>query len=904
MTGKPDPVWRVELTQAAARRMRALPRVARRPVAARLEALGQGPPADRRPDPDLAGQLRVPAGPAFELRFLVRPETRVILVVAIDDLTTPSPEPRPELLDRISGLVFDARRAARGLLRAPAFTGAVLLTLAVGLGGTTTIVGLLDTVFRAAMPFEEGDRLVRIRSRAQLGDGASRAFNVTPRDFHLLRDGSRVFEGVVAQVGGSVTLLGEGEPEYVQLIRVSAGWADVLGVEPRLGRAFTAEEEALGDDAGVAMIAHALWESRFGADPAAIGARLDYDGGAFRVVGVLPPSFAYPYSGRIWTPSLPDRADFQSSNLNVVARLRPGSSVADAAEDADRLYAALRADAPGTARNDGFLVTTAREDFIRDGGQALRSLALAVVFLLLLVCANVANLFTARGMARRRELALRAAVGAGSGRLLWTAVLESTLLFLVGGALGLALVGPLGSAVEILIPSTLRTQLALDSVRVGPRLVGFTALLAVVVGAATGVVSARWGARADVHEVLRQGGRGQSRSGGRLRDALVVAELALALVLLVGAGALFDHFRRLQAADLGFDTESIYTAQATLEHERYASGEARLALLRAIEAELGAHPDVLAAGITSVNPLCCGDWGAAIRVEGLERPVDAPRIIVDHKYVTPSYFDAVGIELERGRFFSAADGPTDPWVVVVDEAFAERFWPGEDPLGRRVAMEADDAPWRTIVGVVEPSYDGNDANEAWFLPLLQEPEGRSAEMIDVMAGLARGPAAAGILRAAVTAADPALAVHSVAAMSDLRADVIGQDRLGAVIARAFAAVGLLLAALGLYGLLAYQVELRSRELGTRVALGADRPAVVSVVLGQAGRRLAIGVVVGSLLAWALNQTLVRTLEGVQLLPLPLFAGLVVLLLMAAGASTLAPTWRALRLDPARVLRSD
>lgn len=909
MSSAPERAWRVELTRGAADDYRSRGPVLRRSLEELFETLAQGVPGGASRETTDPPSYRVATRDGQVVRVVFRARDRVALVVGIEGADRAEPSARRSRAvafgTALGDLVEETRYAARSLRRAPAFTLGVVLTLAVGLGGATTIFGLVDTVFRAPLPFEDGDRVVRIRSSSMNAAGDPFAFNVTPRDFALVRDGNRVFEGVVAQSGRSIALLGDGPPERASAIGVSAGWEELLGVRPHVGRTFTPEEQERGGAAGVALISHALWQSRFGGSPDAVGRELRYDGGSLVVVGVLEPRFAYPYDAQIWTPWRADPTDWTSSGLNVVARLSPGVTPAEADADADRLYEALKAESPGVAPNQGFLVEPARDDFIREQAQALQSLALAVLFLLLLVCANVANLFTARMAARRREAALRVALGAGRARLFRSAVVEALLVFVFGGTVGLALVVLLGDVVSVLIPDVMRTQLDLGTIGIGPSMLLFTVVLSLVAGAATGSVAALRGSRVQPDRVLRDGARGNAGSSARLRDALVVAELALALVLLVGASVLAEHFGRLRATDLGFETEDVFTVQVALEQERFGSGEARVGFVEAAQERLVALPGVEAVGMISVNPLCCGDWGARIRVEGQERPADAPPITIFHRYVTPEYFEAMRLPLVRGRAFTTADRTDGAPVVIVDEAFAARFWPGQDPLGRRVSQDAEGAPLRTVVGVAADAYAEGDYTEGWYVPFHQEPLGRSNEIVHFMVRSATGQApSVAELRAAIAEVDPVAAVFAPARMAELRAEAIAADRMGATITSVFAVAGLLLAGIGLYGLLAYQVELRRRELGTRIALGAHGLDVGSVVLGHTARLLLLGVLAGSALAYAVNHALRSVVEGVTLAGPGLFAVVVAVLTVTALVSTAVPLRRALASDPGRILQGE
>lgn len=900
----PREPWRVELSTRSAGRVRSLDPAQRDLLRRSLDQLSDGIPASARRSPEEEGWIWEPRPGELEIRLLVDTDQRVILVFGVEldpSRSAAAPRPRGPRLGWPTGVVMDLRGAVRSLRRAPSFTVGVVLTLALGIGGASTVFGLVHTVFRGALPFEDGDRVVRILSRSVSTEGGDRLFNVTPRDYLLVREGHRSFTGVVAQAGRSLSLIGDGPAQRASAIGVSSGWSELLGVRPIIGRTFTAEEEALGLEAGVALLSHSLWEQRFGADPSAIGSDLLFDGGSVRVVGVMPPRFSYPYDADLWTPWTADPADWTTSSLNVIARLRPGADVESAQADVDALYGELRADAPGTTPNEGFGVRTSRADFIRTQASSLQSLAIAVFFLLLLVCVNVANLLLARGAARRQEIAVRAALGAGRARQIRSVVLESILVFALGGLAGVALVPSLGAASSVLIPDVLRTQLDL-SVRVGPALLGFTAAIVLLGGALAGWLGARSGQAGDLHGLLRSGGRGSTASSGRVRSALIVAELALSLVLLVGAGVLADHFQRLQTADLGFDPVDVVTVQLPLQHERYEEADARVRWYEDVRDVLHGAPGVEAVALTSVNPLCCGDWGVRIRIEGLERPEDAPPITLHHRYVSRDYFEAMRLPIVAGRAFDATDAIGTSPSVIIDEDLASRFWPNGDAVGRRISMDRDPAEWRTIVGVVARAHAEGDPRETWYLPFEQDPLGRSNEIVHLMV---RGQGVdLSTLRATVGGVDPALAVFGAATMEELQEERLAQDRIGAVVGLIFAGVGLLLAAVGLYGLLAYHVELKRRELGMRVALGATRMEISSWMLGHTGRLLLLGLGIGLVLAYGATQLVMSFVVGARPAPVGVVLALCGVLTVTALAAMTVPTVRALATDPASVLRND
>ncbi len=719
----------------------------------------------------------------------------------------------------------------------------------------------------------------------------------------LVRAENRTFTGLVAMNGGSVALPGEGSPERISAVGVTAGWNELLGVEPDLGRSFTTDEETEGESAGVALISHSLWQRRFGGDPAVVGRTLAVDGGALTIVGVMPPRFNYPYAAEIWTPLRLDPTDARSHDLNAVARMRDGVDVDAVRADMARIYEALRQVSPGTATDEGIQVATVRQDFIRDDGRMVQALLVAVAFFLLLACVNVANLLAAHFVARRREMGIRAALGAGGGRQLRQTLTETLVLFLGGGAVGLLLASWLGDVLLVLLPNVFRTELDVGTPGLGAPVAAFGLATALLAGVISGSAAAHRASRGDLRRALHDGGRGASTGGARIQDALVVAELALSMVLLLGAGVMFDHFRRLNQEDLGFEPEGVETLQVSLEAERYADGQTRNQVVRSLEARLASLPGVDGVGVTSVNPLCCGDWGAPVEIEGHPPPPDGTPLHIAHRYVTPGYFATMEIPVLRGRVFPGADRPGGELEVMVDANMARRHWPGEDPVGKRIRIVRDGEPWRTVVGVVGAIEALGDYDEGWYLPFYQEPMGRSNGMLHIMVRL-RDESVVSDVRRAIVQVDPDLPVFEVAAMSDLRRQNLSQDRLGAVMTAVFAAFGLLLATVGLYSLMAYLVSLRAREIGTRIALGASAVDVLRTVLTRAGKLVVLGAAAGLVLALALNHVLRGIVLGVRMAGPGLVLPILAVLLAVGGVAVLVPALRAVRVDPVRAFRAE
>ncbi len=886
----------MRLSRDAEGTLRSLGPVARRRVSRALDGLQRGE-GDPGPDPFDARAARVRIG-EVELRVVfTRDETPVALVVGID-----APGGRafgPTLRELAADLGSDIRVAVRGLARTPAFTLSVLLTLAIGLGGTTSILGVLNTVYRGALPFDDADALVRLRSFVD-ADGGERVYNMSPRDFLALRESARAFTGVAAMGGGSLAILGDDGATRVSSISVSDGWADLVGVRPALGRGFTPDEEAAGPDARVALVSYAVWTRHLGGAPEAVGGTLRTADGPLRVVGVLPAGFGYPYDADVWLPGRFDPAAWQPHNLNVVARLAPGIDAEAARADVARVYGALQAEAPGTTPDDGVHVASIRADFIRDHADPLRALSAAVVFLLVLACVNVGNLLGLRMSARSSETTLRGILGASRLRIARLAATESLVLFVGGAVAGLGLAALLAGAAGALIPDVFRTQLDVPRMRFEPVVVFGALGFAVAAGLVTGGGAAWRASRGDLGGALRRGARGGAH-GGRLQGAMVVSEVALALTLLAGSAALFRHFEGMRRADLGFETEGIATLQVAVDTERWSTPDARGALYQALETEIGRLPEVASVGIISVNPLCCGDWAAPVRAEGQERPADAPPQLIHHTYVTPGFFETVGVSVVRGRAFGPQDRPGSPLVVIVDQALAQRLWPGEDPIGKRIGVDREGRPFREVVGVIPTLHREGAYTESWYLPLEQEPTGSSAEIVHLVAAPRSGDPL-GAMRRAVATIDPTLATFGDATLEQLRSDVLGEERTSAALATAFAAVGLLLACVGVYGLVAYRVSLQTREIGTRLALGASRPRVVAMVVLQGARLLAVGVALGLLASQWLGTVLNGFVVAIDPVPPSVLAALAGALAVALVASALVPALRVARVDPALTIR--
>jgi predicted permease len=881
--------FRIELTKDAASSLRKLPRADQELVGRRIDRLeSEGLPE---------GTTLLTAG-RTRLVCSAKADSREVLIESIA-LEVDKARRGSFLAD----LRQDLSYSVRTLRRNPAASLATVLILGFGIGANTALYSVVENIFLKPLPFHESERVVRIRNYTLGPSGEERRFNVSPRYFYAVREGGEAFEEVTASIVESLSLTGGSEAERVRAVSVSENWASMLGIRPALGRWFSSEEERLGRESRVVVLSHGLWMRNFGGRADVLTESIVLAGESYSVIGVMPPRFQFPYDADLWLPGRLDRNDARSNSYNVLARLEPGVNLTRAQEDLDRVALGV-AEELRSSDNIGLTVVSARDNFVQDDGEDRLALALlaTVAFLLLICCVNVANLMVARFSVRGREISIRSALGAGGGRQLRQFLTETLLLFLLGGAAGLLLTWWARDYLVVLIPSVLSEQLDLGRIEISGSVAAFTLAVSVVTGLLFGSLAALRVVRSDVASGLREGGRTLRGGRGRLQRALVVAEVALALVLLAGAGLMIDNFRKLHSLDLGFEAEKLLTFR--LDLGGYPDARARANAMTEILRRTSAVPGVAAVGTTSDNPICCGDWGAILEIEGMERSPGDPPIAVFHRYVTPDFFEAMGIPLLRGRTFTAADDERAAPAVVIDERMAEHFWPGEDPIGKRVRnLRAVEGQWREVVVVVGAVHDMGDYQDTWYLPFYSEPSARAAGNVHVMARLATdGATVAPGLREAVREVDPNLPVFEMEMMDELYRREIFQDRLGAIVAGLFGGFGLLLAAYGLYGVTSFLVSQRDQEIGLRIALGAERKNVVAMVLRQSVGSVLLGAALGLAGAVALGRLLASLVSGLGSIDPLLLFGVTLTLVLVAAAATLVPARRAARIDPVRTFR--
>jgi len=791
----------------------------------------------------------------------------------------------------------DVRYALRGFARRPGFTAAALLTLGVGIGATVGVFSVARAALFAPLPFPGGERMVRLFI---VHPGSETHISLAPETFLEIRDRQQSFENLVAHRYSDLTLLGLDAPRRVVGMAVSEGWAETMGVTPLIGRTFTPEDDAAG---GVVVLSHALWQDELGGDPSVLGRRLTLDGEDYAVIGVLTPGYRFPYDADLWYPMQLGSGRRATWGLNVQARLAPGVTPAQVDADLGRIASALAADLPNRHREARLIAVPARDELVEGHDRLLLLLLGAVGFVLVLVCANLANLLLARGVAREREMAIRAALGAGRGRQVRQLLTESLTLGALGGALGLGLAWLSSPALRALLPP--RLQWVVGSVPIDGPVLGFALVTAVGCSVLFGLVPALRASRRDVERALRAGRRSGGAAGSRrLLDALAVFEVALALTLVSGATLMLRNLDRLQKRDLGYPAARLGIFTTSLDREPYTDPARRSRFVSDVEDRLRALPGVESAGTTCVYPLGRENFLAGIEVAGRETR-EGERFLVNHRLVTPGFLRTLGVRLLRGRLIEDTDVPGALPVVVVSEALARRYWPGEDPVGRRVRNQraAGETPWLTVVGVVSDVREFDDVDETWYLPWAQHAEEAFAGQA-TFAVRSDVPLTPDLARRAVGGVDPTQAVYEVASVRAAYAETLEQERFGSTLLGTFAAFGLLLAGIGLYGVLSYLVSQQTHEIGIRMALGAGRGDVGLAVLRRGGRVVAAGLAIGAVLVVALSRLVAGLVSEIEPLdPVSLALGFGVLVLVGAQACWL-PARRAMRSDPILALRED
>ena len=801
-------------------------------------------------------------------------------------------------------IAADVRFALRTLRKNKGFATVVALTMMLGIGANAAVFSVAYGVLLRPLPYVDADRVVRLWSRND--SRQLEFFSVSAADLATWRERNRVFSAMGAyERQRDATLTRGNEPQSVQIAAISPDAFSLLGTPALLGRRII-ESDAQPGAPAVAVLGYELWASRFGGDSAIIGKDVLIDGQKLTVVGVMPPRFSFPgNAAEIWTPlslagASPNRAQ---RYLRVLARLSPGVDIERARKEMDQVAESIALESPATSREWRVSMMGIPEHLVgRQWRRSVIALSGVVVFVLLIACANAANLQLARAAARRREIALRAALGARRGRLIGQLLGESTVLALIGGTAGLALayfgVGVLRTIGAETIPR-------LDEVRIDGVVLAFTALVTLASGFLFGIVPALGTSRADLGVVLKEGGRGIGGGvGRRARGALVVGQIALSLILLVGAGLLMKSFARLQAVNVGFDPTNVHLAVVRLPESRYPDA-ARLGAFYQELLSAGARMQgVESAALVSSAPFAGVNSGMTFVVP--ERP-PAPGEAgpdADYRIVSPNYFRTLGIGLARGRDFTDADRAGAPPVVIISEQVARTYWPGDDPLGRQLQLGTSESSRLTIVGIVrDVRYFGietPDVRPVMYFPALGMPQ----RGMSLIVKTPNADAFAAAVRKTVRDADSQLPVGRIASMETVVNRALATQRFALALFAIFAGTALLLAAIGIYGVLSYLVKQRTRELGVRVALGASSRTLVTEVVAGAMWYAVPGVLIGVVGALALSGLIRNLLFGVSPTDALTFVGVSVLLMATAALASLVPARRATKADPMLALRGE
>jgi predicted permease len=801
---------------------------------------------------------------------------------------------------------FELRYALRQLRKSPWFTLVAVVGLGLGIGANVALFSVINSIFLHPLPYREPGRLVRVSSTEEAQNFTRVGFSY-PR-YLAVQQRQQVFSDLAFSAGNAFTLTGRGDPEQLIALHATASLLPALGLEAMVGRNFSADEDRPGGEA-VVLISHRLWRERFNRDPSAVGQALILNGAPYTIIGVLPEAAsAFPLDGvQIWVPrpaEVPYLAPSQLNNggyfFQVVARLRPDVSLEQAREAMNVIAAGYRQANPSNADAPSQIeVVPVLEDAVGDQRQSYLMLFGAVGCVLLIACANIANLLLARFAGRRKEIAARFALGARRVHVVRQLVIESMLLALLGGIVGVLLAQwALGAVVLLgadLIPRAV--EIRLDRVALG-----FSLLVTLVTGLLIGLLPALQAARVNVNETLKESSRGSTAAGQRLRASLLVAEVALSLVLLIAAGLLLASFARLQRVEPGFQTEGIFTAQLGVPPQRY-DDDKLVAFYERLYNRLSTLPSSASAALTDRVPLTGALTPAPIAVMGRPVPPMSERPNANRHLVSPKYFATLGIPVRAGRDFDERDSARVPHVVIINQAFAARFFPGEDPIGRTLITGMGELPSR-IVGVVADvrSTGLNTPPEAdYFLPALQRPE----TFTNILVRTELGPVAmASIVRDALRAVDPELPLLQPQTLSARIAETIADRRLALLLLAGFAALALVLASLGVYSVMAHLVAFRTSEIGIRMALGASPGAVMGMVLGHGRRLTLLGIGLGVAGAFFVSRLMRQALFEVDPADPLIYLAVSVTLLGVAEFASWLPARRATRIDPVIALRAE
>jgi putative ABC transport system permease protein len=793
------------------------------------------------------------------------------------------------------------------LAKNPGFTIVAVTALALGIGANTAIFSVVNSVLLRPLPFKDPNQLVMVWEEAtHLGFPKN---TPSPANFLDWQRQNSVFAGMSAMAPASFNLTGNGEPERLDGRRVSANLFQLLGVQPQIGRGFRPEEDAPGTR--VAILSYALWQRRFGADPQVIGRAVDLNGESYTVVGVMPAAMELPkmtdWHEQLWVPlAFPSQEAASRGNhyLEVIARLKPAVTLQQARAEMKTIAARLAQQYPEENLRIGATVNPLHEEFVGEIRPALLVLLGAVAFVLLIACANVANLLLARAAVRQKEISLRLALGATRSRLVRQFLTESLLLAAGGCGVGL-LLAVLGlDLLEKFIPATIALS---DGIAIDGKVLGFTAFVGLLTGLAFGLAPAAQVARFNLNENLKEGGRDASagHQGNRLRSLLVIGEVAVSFLLLIGAGLLINSFIHLRNLDPGFNPDHLLTTKVQLSETKYATKEKRAAFFQEVVRRVQSLPGVQSVGVGNNLPFTYDGDSMPIGVEGRPDPPPDQRLDVVLRVVGPGYFRTMQIPLVKGRDFTEDDRDDDARVVVISEKTAARYWPGQDPIGKRLkpGSLSGDSPWRTVIGVVKDVRQNDfiaapKAQMYWSYHQVRDFPPNALVIRTQVAPLSL----AASVRDAIWSVDKDQPVSEVRTMSEIVSQAIARQRFSMLLLGLFAGLALLLAAVGIYGVMSYTVAQRTREIGIRMALGAQRGDVLRLALGQGLRLVSLGLVIGLAAAFVLTRVMASLLFGVGPTDSTTFITISVVLMSVAALASYIPALRATKVDPMFALR--
>ena len=813
-----------------------------------------------------------------------------------------------EKINFFSDFWQDLRYGLRTLVKNPAFTSIAIVAIALGIGANSVIFSAVDAVLLRPLPFKNPEQLVMIWENAtHLGFPKD---TPSPANFLDWQKQATSFTGIAAMAESSFNLTGVGEPERLDGRRVSANLFELLGVPALLGRAFVPDDDKPGTH--VVLLNYSLWQRRFGSDPGVVGRAIALNGKSYTVVGVMPRPMQLPGSGKwkdqVWVPiAFPaeEAAQRGSHFLEVIARMKPGVTLTQAQAEMDTIAARLAQQYPDQNKRRGAVVVPLHEQIVGDIKPALLILLGAVAFVLLIACANVANLLLARAAARQKEIALRLALGASRSRLARQFLTESVLLAMFGASVGLLLAFGGIRVLKTFIPVT---TLQVQTMSIDARVLMFTALVAVMTGIAFGLAPAIQGSHLNLNDTLKEDGRGSggSSKGHRARNLLVMGEVAVSFVLLIGAGLLINSFVHLRKLHPGFRADHLLTMKVDLSEVKYPDRERRVAFFDEVIRRVRALPGVQSAAIAGNLPLTYNGDSTIVSAEGIPDPPPDQQLDVIFRAIGPGYFDTMGIPITRGRGFTDYDNANSKDLVVISEKTAQHFWPGQDPIGKRLkpGLGKSDSAWREVIGVVKDVRQ-NDLIAPPKLQMYftyQQLQKLAPNALVVRTGIEPMSLAASV-RNAIWSIDKDQTVADIDTMDHIVSDAVARQRFSMLLLGLFAGLALLLASVGIYGVMSYSVAQRTREIGIRIALGARRADVLQMTVKQGLKLVAVGMILGLAAAFLLTRALASLLYGISPTDPVTFLGISLVLFAVAILASYIPALRATKVDPIVALRA-